>query len=73
VPEERSLVHAIKEEAWKSRPINWLALGQERFFNELTQQDYMSLADLWGEIEVERSDELSEDYITPPVLPMKTE
>jgi hypothetical protein len=54
VPEERSLVHAIKEEAWKSRPINWLALGRENFFNELSQEDYMNLADLWGEIEAEQ-------------------
>jgi hypothetical protein len=48
VVEERSLVHAIHEEAWKSRPINWLALRSERFHNELTQKDYMDLADLWG-------------------------
>jgi hypothetical protein len=66
-------VHAIKEEAWKSRPINWLALGREVFFNELTQKNYMDLADLWGEIEVERLDELSEDFVTPPGSPMKME
>jgi hypothetical protein len=73
VPEELSLVHAIKEEAWKSRPINWLALGREVFFNELTQKNYMDLADLWGEIEVERLDELSEDFVTSPGSPMKME
>jgi hypothetical protein len=73
VTEERSLVHAIKEEAWKSRPINWLALGRETFFNELRQEDYMNLADMWGEIEVEELNELSEDYVTPPGSPMRTE
>jgi hypothetical protein len=71
VPEERSLVHAIKEEAWKSRPINWLALGQEIFYNELSQADYMNLADLWGEIEAEK--ELSEDFLAPPGSPMISE
>jgi hypothetical protein len=71
VVEERSLVHAIKEEAWKSRPINWLALGQESFYNELSQADYMNLADLWGEIEAEK--ELSEEFLTPPWSSMITE
>jgi hypothetical protein len=70
VAEERSLVHAIKEEAWKSRPINWLALGRESFYNELSQADYMHLADLWGEIEAEK--ELSEEFLTPPGPPMIT-
>lgn len=70
IPEERSLVHAIKEEVWKSRPINWLALDRENFCNELSQEDYMNLADLWGEIEAEK--ELSEEFLTPPGSPMIT-
>jgi hypothetical protein len=73
VPEERSLVHAIHEEAWKSRPINWLALGQEHFYNELTQRDYMDLADLWGEIKAEEKFEQGEIFVTPPDSPMRTE
>jgi hypothetical protein len=71
VPEERSLVHAIKEEAWKSRPINWLALRNEQFYNELTQKEYMDLADVLGEIDAE--EEWKEDFVTPPESPMRTE
>jgi hypothetical protein len=69
VPEERSMVHAIKEEANRARPINWLALSTERFYNELTLQDYMNLADLQRKIEAE--EELKEDFVTPPGSPMQ--
>jgi hypothetical protein len=69
VPEERALVHAIHEEAWKARPINWKALGSEVFFNELTQRDYMDLADLLGEEEFDQG----ENFVTPPDSPMREE
>lgn len=69
VPEERALVHAIKQEANRGRAINWLALQSERFFNELSLRDYMDLADIQGEIEAE--EELEDDYVTPPGPPMK--
>jgi hypothetical protein len=71
VLEERALVHAIKEEAKKSWPVNWLALGAEVFYNELFQEDYMNLADLKGEIAAE--EEWEEDFVTPPGSPMRTE
>jgi hypothetical protein len=71
VPEERALVHAIKEEANRGRPINWLALSTETFYNELPLRDCMDLADLQEKIEAE--EELKEDYVTPPGSPMKTE
>jgi hypothetical protein len=73
VPEERSLVHAIHEEAWKARPINWLALGSEVFFNELTQRDYMDLADLLGEQKAEEEFDQGENFVTPPDSPMREE
>jgi hypothetical protein len=73
VPEERALVHAIHEEAWKARPINWLALGSEVFFNELTLRDYMDLADLMGEQKAEEEFDQGENFVTPPDSPMREE
>jgi hypothetical protein len=72
-PTVTSLVHAIHEEAWKARPINWLALGSEVFFNELTQRDYMDLADLLGEQKADEEFDQGENFVTPPDSPMREE
>lgn len=43
-PEERSLVHALRQRQPGSGPINWLALRTEVFRNNLRRIDYLMLA-----------------------------
>lgn len=61
-PEERSLVHSLKNT--ESRPVNWIALAGETFRNQLDKEDYERLAELW------RKMEQNENYRTPPGSPM---
>jgi hypothetical protein len=61
-PEERSLVHSLKDVG--NQPVNWIALAGETFRNQLTREDYEKLAEL------ERRTEQDECYHTPPGSPM---